>query len=65
MLLTIPPPGIEHYFEELEKLVKRGDPRDANAIAELRSRYDTEQLSAPKASTEKDAAVPTAVKPDF
>ena len=50
MLLTISPPGYEHFFEELEKLVTRGGPPDANALAELRSRYDTEQLSAPKAS---------------
>jgi quercetin dioxygenase-like cupin family protein len=50
MLLTISPPGNEHFFEELEKLVRRGGPPDANAIAELRSRYDTEDLSAPKAN---------------
>ena len=50
MLLTISPPGQERYFEELEKLVTRGGPPDANAIAELMSRYDTEQLSAPKAN---------------
>jgi quercetin dioxygenase-like cupin family protein len=49
MLLTISPPGQERYFEELEKLVTHGGPPDANAIAELMSRYDTEQLSAPKA----------------
>ena len=50
MLLTVSPPGFEHYFEELVKLVRRGSPPDAAAIAELRSRYDTEQLSALKAS---------------
>jgi len=49
MLLTISPPGHEHFFEELEKLVTRDGPPDANAIAELMRRYDTEQLSAPKA----------------
>jgi len=48
MLLTLSPPGHEHFFEELEKLVTRGGAPDANAIAELMSRYDTEQLSAPK-----------------
>jgi hypothetical protein len=48
MLLTVSPPGFEHYFEELVKLVTRGSPPDA--IAELRSRYDTEQLSALKTS---------------
>jgi quercetin dioxygenase-like cupin family protein len=48
MLLTVSPPGFEHYFEELVKLVTRRNPPDA--IAELRSRYDTEQLSALKTS---------------
>ena len=52
MFLTVSPPGHEHYFEELVNLVARSNPPDANAnaIAELRSRYDTEQLSALKAS---------------
>jgi len=50
MLTTASPPGHEHYFEELVRLFTRDARPDANAIAELRSRYDTEQLSAPKAS---------------
>ena len=50
MIMTVSPPGHEHYFEELVTLVARSNPPDANAIAELRSRYDTEQLSALKAS---------------
>jgi len=49
MLTTTSPPGHEHYFAELVTLLMRDAPPDANAIAELRSRYDTEQLSAPKA----------------
>jgi quercetin dioxygenase-like cupin family protein len=48
MLQTISPSGHEQFFEELEKLVARGNP-DPDAVAELRNRYDTEQLSAPKA----------------
>jgi hypothetical protein len=48
MIMTVSPPGHEHYFEELAQLVARGGPPDANVIAELRSRYDTEQLSALK-----------------
>jgi quercetin dioxygenase-like cupin family protein len=48
MLQTISPPGHERFFEELEKLVTRGAP-DLNAVAELRRRFDTEQLSSPKA----------------
>jgi quercetin dioxygenase-like cupin family protein len=51
MIMTVSPPGHEHYFEELSALVSRGSPPDANAIAELRRRYDTEQLSALKANT--------------
>jgi quercetin dioxygenase-like cupin family protein len=50
MIMTVSPPGHEHYFEELVKLVARSTPPDANAIAELRNRYDTQQLSALKAS---------------
>jgi quercetin dioxygenase-like cupin family protein len=46
MLMTVSPPGHEHYFEELAKVTARGGPPDAHAIAELRSRYDTDQLSA-------------------
>jgi quercetin dioxygenase-like cupin family protein len=46
MIMTVSPPGHEHYFEELVKLVAHGSPPDAKAIAELRGRYDTEQLSA-------------------
>jgi quercetin dioxygenase-like cupin family protein len=46
MFLTVSPPGHEHYFEELAKLTARAGPPDAKAIGELRSRYDTIQLSA-------------------
>ena len=49
MLMTVSPPGHEHYFEELAKVAAAGQV-DANAIAELRSRYDTEHLSPPKAA---------------
>ncbi len=50
VIMTVSPPGHEHYFEELVELAARRDPPDADAIAELRLRYDTEQLSALKAS---------------
>ena len=46
MIMTVSPPGHEHYFEELAKLAASGSRPDANAIAALRSRYDTNQLSA-------------------
>lgn len=44
VLMTVSPPGHEHYFEELAKLVAHGSP-DPAALAELRGRFDTEQLS--------------------
>jgi len=50
MIMTVSPPGHEHYFEELVKLVTRAGPPDADAIAKLRRRFDTEQQSALKAS---------------
>ena len=50
MIMTVSPPGHEHYFEELAQVAARGGPPDAKAIAELRSRYDTDQLSALKIS---------------
>jgi len=50
MLMTVSPPGHEHYFGELTKVAARGGPLDINVIAELRSRYDTDQLSALKIS---------------
>ncbi|HSV19165.1 MAG TPA: cupin domain-containing protein [Casimicrobiaceae bacterium] len=46
MLMTVSPPGHEHYFEELAELVGAGTPPDPKRIAELRGRYDTSQLSA-------------------
>jgi hypothetical protein len=45
MLMTVSPPGYEHYFEELAKVAARGGRPDADVIAELRNRYDTVQLS--------------------
>ncbi|MBX4961328.1 quercetin dioxygenase-like cupin family protein [Rhizobium binae] len=45
MIMTVSPPGHEHYFEELAKLVAQSSPPDAGAIAELRERYDTTQIS--------------------
>jgi quercetin dioxygenase-like cupin family protein len=45
MLMTVSPPGHENYFEELGAVVSRGDRPDAKIIAELRSRYDTDQIS--------------------
>ena len=50
VLMTVSPPGHEHYFEELAEAVGRGSTPDPTVIAELRGRYDTDQLSALKNS---------------
>jgi quercetin dioxygenase-like cupin family protein len=44
VLMTVSPPGHEHYFEELAKLAAQGSPNPA-ALADLRNRFDTDQLS--------------------
>lgn len=46
VIMTVSPPGHEHYFEELADMVSKSQPPDANAVGQLRRRYDTEQLSA-------------------
>lgn len=46
VLMTVSPPGHEHYFEELARLTARGTVPDPEAIGELRASYDTDQLSA-------------------
>ncbi|HEY0851419.1 MAG TPA: cupin domain-containing protein [Bradyrhizobium sp.] len=48
VLMTVSPPGHERYFEELAETVARGGVADPDTIAELRARYDTDQLSALK-----------------
>jgi quercetin dioxygenase-like cupin family protein len=45
VIMTVSPPGHEKYFEELAQVVASGSPPDAKVIGELRSRYDTDQLS--------------------
>ena len=47
MLLITSPPGFEGYFDDVAKLIARGGPPDPDAIAELRAKYDTIQLSPP------------------
>jgi len=44
VLMTVSPPGHEHYFGELAELAARGAP-DPEALSNLRSRYDTDQIS--------------------
>ena len=48
VLMTVSPPGHEHYFEELAELVARQTPLAPNMVSDLRRRYDTDQLSALK-----------------
>jgi len=46
MLVLVSPAGVhDHYFEELAELLAKPGPPDVQAIAELRQRYDTEQVS--------------------
>jgi quercetin dioxygenase-like cupin family protein len=44
VLMTVSPPGHEHYFEELAKLAANGSP-DPAALTDLRNRFDTDQLT--------------------
>lgn len=44
--MTVSPPGHERYFEELAETVAHGGTADPAKIADLRARYDTDQLSA-------------------
>ena len=44
VLMTVSPSGHEHYFEELAKLAAQGSP-DPKALADLRDRFDTDQIS--------------------
>ena len=46
MIMTVSPPGHERYFEELAVLANGSGKPDAEAIGDLRNRYDTKQLSA-------------------
>jgi quercetin dioxygenase-like cupin family protein len=46
VLMTVSPPGHERYFEELARLAAYGASPDPTAIGDLRTRYDTTQLSA-------------------
>lgn len=46
VLMTVSPPGHEHYFRQLAELAARADRPDPAAIGELRARHDTDQLSA-------------------
>lgn len=44
-LLIMSPPGHDRYFDELAAILASDGPPDGDAIADLRRRYDTTQLS--------------------
>jgi mannose-6-phosphate isomerase-like protein (cupin superfamily) len=44
-LLIMSPPDHDRYFDELAEILAADGPPDSEAIAALRRRYDTEQLS--------------------
>lgn len=46
VLMTVSPPGHEHYFRKLAELAAQAGRPDAQAVGELRAHYDTDQLSA-------------------
>ena len=48
VLMTVSPPGHEHYFEELAETVAQGGAKEPAKISALRARYDTDQLTALK-----------------
>ena len=45
LLLTMSPGTHDRYFEELAQILSADGPPDTDAIADLRKRYDTEQIS--------------------
>jgi hypothetical protein len=45
MVFFVSPPGHERYFEELGEILSKEGPPDTEAIAELRRKYDTEQVA--------------------
>ena len=45
VLMTVSPPGHEHYFKRLSELALKGRHSDPKAIGELRASFDTDQLS--------------------
>jgi quercetin dioxygenase-like cupin family protein len=46
VLMTVSPPGHEHYFKRLSELALQGRHSDPKVVGELRASYDTDQLSA-------------------
>jgi oxalate decarboxylase/phosphoglucose isomerase-like protein (cupin superfamily) len=45
MLFLVSPPGHENYLMEIGELIGQGVPPDPDAIADVRARYDIQQLT--------------------
>jgi quercetin dioxygenase-like cupin family protein len=56
LLLIMSPADFDQYFVELADILAHSGPPDTGAIAALRRRYDTEQLSSLKAGAEPQPA---------
>ena len=56
LLLTMSPAAFDRYFIELADVLARSGPPDSDAIAALRSKYDTQQLSSLEAGAEPQPA---------
>ena len=57
-LLIMSPPTHDRYFVELAEILARSGPPDSEAIATLRTRYDTRQLSSLATGAEPQPAAP-------
>lgn len=55
-LLLMSPPTHDRYFVELAEILEHTGPPDSEAIAALRAKYDTQQLSSLKADAEPQPA---------
>ena len=55
-LLILSPPTHDRYFVEPAEILARSGPPDSDAIAALRRKYDTEQLSSLQAGAEPQPA---------
>jgi quercetin dioxygenase-like cupin family protein len=56
LLLIMSPADFDRYFVELAAVLAKSGPPDTDAIAALRSRYDTKQLSSLQAGSEPQPA---------
>jgi len=57
LLLGCLPPGHENYFEELSALLAKPGPPSSEAIAALRKKYDTIQVSGLRSNSHQEAQI--------